>query len=158
MALVATGNRDEALDIIQDAMIKLVKNYAGHPEEEWPPLFYRIVQSTIRDWYRRQQVRSRVMSFMGLDKNEEGFTLEDFPDPGVPQADEAMNNTQAARLLDRALHRLPLRQQQVFMLRAWEGQSTAETAQAMRCTEGTVKTHYSRAVHTLREILGDYRP
>jgi len=158
MALVATGNRDDALDIIQDAMIKLVKNYSGHSEGEWAPLFYRIVQTTIRDWYRRQQVRYRVMSFMGLDRNEDGFTLEDFPDPGVSQADEVLDNAQAALLLDRALHRLPLRQQQAFMLRAWEGQSVTETALAMRCSAGSVKTHYSRAVHALREILGDYRP
>ncbi len=84
--------------------------------------------------------------------------MEDFADTTLPAVDETVDHGRAALQLDRALHRLPLRQQQVFMLRAWEGQSVADTARAMGCSEGSVKTHYSRAVHALRDLLGDYRP
>ena len=158
MAVVATGNRDDALDIVQDAMIKLVKHYADRSEEEWGPLFYRIVQTTIRDWYRRQQVRKRLLGFIGFSHDGDEGVMEDFADAAQPAVDETVDHARAALQLDRALHRLPLRQQQVFMLRAWEGQSVADTARAMGCSEGSVKTHYSRAVHALRDLLGDYRP
>ncbi len=155
MAVVATGNRDEALDIVQEAMIKLVKRYGDRGEEEWAPLFYRIVQTTIRDWYRRQQVRKRLLGFVGFDGDGDEKGVEDFADAAQPAVDESVGHARAALRLDRALHRLPLRQQQAFLLRAWEGQSVAETAHAMGCSEGSVKTHYSRAVHALRDILGD---
>ncbi len=158
MAVVATGNQDDALDIIQDAMIKLVKLYADRDEKEWGPLFHRIVQTTIRDWYRRQRVRRRLLGFVGLNRDDGETEKEDFADTGAPAAHELLDHSRMALRLDRALHRLPLRQQQAFMLRAWEGQSVADTARAMGCSEGSVKTHYSRAVHALRDLLEDYRP
>lgn len=139
-------------------MIKLVKHYADRDEKEWAPLFYCIVQTTIRDWYRRRQVRKRLLGFMGLDRDGGEAGIEDFADRAAPAAHEAVDHERMALRLDHALHRLPLRQQQAFILRAWEGQSVADTARAMKCSEGSVKTHYSRAVRALRDLLGDYRP
>ena len=155
MALVATGNREEALDIVQDAMLGLSRRYGGRDAEHWPPLFHRILQSRIRDWYRRQQVRKKWISWFGGQENE---TAE--PDPLLNTAAAACTEPQQASLqrqtmneLERAMHQLPLRQQQVLMLRLWQGLDVRETAQAMGCSAGSVKTHYSRAVHTLRKEL-----
>lgn len=154
IAYIACGNRDDALDIIQDTMMKLVKKYSERTEQEWPPLFHRILQSTIKDHYRRVAVRNRWRKLIG--NNKECCELEQMAmshDPGPLQHN---SNNQAVSALDTALYHLPLRQQQAFLLRAWEGLSVKETAQAMTCAEGSVKTHYSRAIHSLRETLGEH--
>ncbi len=165
MAVIATGNNDDALDIVQDAMLKLVHKYANRDDAEWGPLFHRILQTTIRDWYRRQKVRNQWRSFLRLtgmsqkssDDNAEGDNYCD-PIENARQrtAHEPINqlaSDNAMQALDVSLHGLPARQQQAFLLRVWEGLSTAETAQAMGCSQGSVKTHYSRAVHSLRKQL-----
>jgi len=156
MAYIATGNREDALDITQDAMFKLTRKYAGRPEGEWGPLFHRIMQTTIRDWYRRHAVRQRLLQWVGKSQEEEMGVISDYADPSQPSAHEQLAGERAAAVLDQALHRLPLRQQQVFMLRVWEGLNVSAAAHAMGCSEGSVKTHYSRALHTLRQALGDY--
>ena len=161
MAMIATGNREDALDVVQDAMIRLVKRYASHAPEEWGPLFHRIVQSVIRDWYRRTTVRNRFRLFFGRIGNQvqhpEADAVEDPIEArfaaGDLQPDEQLAQQQAMQQVDTALHQLPLRQQQAFLLRQWEGLSVRETAQAMGCGEGSVKTHLSRAVKALREKL-----
>jgi len=161
IAELAVGNRDEALDIVQDSMIGLVQKYSHRPEEEWTPLFYRILQSRIRDWYRKNKVRSKWMSWLGFGKKDEEGGQEDamaaVADPAGRDPQQTASNHDAMEQLDEALHNLPHRQQQAFLLRTWEGLSVAETATAMKCSQGSVKTHYSRAVHTLRIKLEDYR-
>ena len=162
-ARFAVRDTDDALDIVQDAMIRLAKGYAHRPTTEWPALFYRILQNRIRDHQRRKAVRNRVMSWMGHGPSASGS--EDYPDPLASAADPARDADPAQRLLlsdagealERAITSLPRRQQEAFLLRAWEGMDVAETAKAMGCSEGSVKTHYSRAVHALRTQLGEHR-
>jgi len=158
-ARFATSNNDEALDLVQDAMLDFVKRYTGRPAGEWYVLFYRILQSRITDWYRRASVRNRFRHWFGADDNDEGEDpLNNIADPAAPGPAEMMDRRCMAEALEKAVRRLPLRQRQAFLLRAWEGFDVAQTASAMGCTEGSVKTHYSRAVHTLRTYLEEYRP
>ena len=157
-AEIAVRDRDEALDLVQDAMIKLARNYAGRPEEEWTPLFYRILQNGIRDWHRRQMVRNRVMVWFGRSSRSDNDydPVAQAPDPIGRTPDEQMETRQAMQQLEDAVGRLPARQREAFMLRTFEGLDVAGTASAMGCSEGSVKTHYSRAVHTLRDALGEH--
>lgn len=154
IAALSLRDRDEAFDVVQDAMIKLVRRYAGRPSAEWPPLFYRILQNRIRDVQRRRAVRSRVLSFFG------GTPEEDEYDPIVaapgPRSEDPLERATAGdalQALEQALGTLPARQREAFVLRNFEGLDVAQTAAAMSCTEGSVKTHYSRAVHRLRELM-----
>ncbi len=163
MAEIATGNREDALDLVQDAMLGLCKSYADRDEQEWAPLFYRILQSRINDWYRRTKVRNRFRVWLGMGQSvDEDNRLEDpvqtAPDRDRPDTVERLQQEGAMQALQTALLALPVRQQQVFLLRSWEGLDVATTAFAMGCSEGSVKTHYSRAVHRLREVLGEHWP
>ena len=158
IALISTSNQEEALDIVQDSMMKLAEKYADKPANEWPMLFQTILQSKIRDWYRRQKVRNQWRTFFG-GKNDE---QDDDPIQGAPdltrnKPDDKFIQTQAMHQLEAALQSLPLRQRQAFLLRTWEGLDVADTAAVMQCSQGSVKTHYSRAIHTLRELLEDYQ-
>ncbi len=155
MAYIATGNPDEALDIVQDAMLVLVKRYAQRDEKEWGPLFTRIVQNRIRDWYRREKVRSKWRVWLGKD-DDAHQVIENLPDSGGNDPVRQIANADITEELEQALRSLPLRQQQVFLLRAWDGLDVNETAQALGISDGSVKTHYSRAVHRLREIFGEH--
>jgi len=157
---VRGGALYDALDIVQDAMISLVKNYSTKPDAEWKPLFFQIVQNRIRDWHRKKSVRDRWNGMRDLWQEQEGEedpiqTLAD-PQGKTPGEQAVLKDTAVA--LDTALKDLPWRQQQAFLLRAWEEMSVAETARAMQCSEGSVKTHYSRALHTLRNQLEDHWP
>jgi len=155
MAQVAVGSPDDALDIVQDTMLGFATRYANKPEGDWPPLFFRVLRSRITDFYRRTAVRRRWTVMFG---NQDG---EDFvqtaPDPAGIDPSRALSSAQAGKALNRALQELPRRQQEVFMLRVWEGLSVRHTAVAMGCSDGSVKTHLSRAMHTLRVVLEDYR-
>lgn len=155
MAFIATGNPDEALDIVQDAMLTLVKRYAQRDQQEWGPLFTRIVQNRIRDWYRREKVRTKWRAWISKDEDEHQF-IENLPDSGGNDPLRQIANANITKEVEQGLRALPLRQQQVFLLRAWEGLDVNETARALGISDGSVKTHYSRAVHRLREILGDH--
>ena len=157
MAEIATRNREEALDIVQDAMYKLVRRYSEQPEAEWGPLFQRILQHRIQDWHRRNSLLNRWHSWLHWHDDEEGDPLAKLPDPSASTPDRQLQNAQAMQQLDQALTELPLRQQQAFLLRVWEGYDVAQTAKAMGCSQGSVKTHYSRAIHKLQEKLGDFR-
>lgn len=153
MAEIATGNRDEALDILQDAMFKLVEKYAGRNEDEWGPLFTTILQSRIKDWYRRNQVRNRFRSWFSSNDDEHADPVQQAEDEMARTPEQLLQADRRIDKLEQVLHDLPLRQQQAILLRIWEGYSVGETAKVMKCSEGSVKTHYSRAVHSLREKL-----
>lgn len=160
-ALFAVRNEESALDIVQDAMIKLAEKYGGNASCEYPMLFQRILQNTIRDYYRRQKVRNTwVTLFSSLQssgENEDNDPLdtlsgEDANQPSnTPDSELEQRRTIAA--IETALAKLPLRQREAFLLRYWEELDTAETAQVMGCSEGSVKTHCSRATQALAATL-----
>jgi len=158
IAEIAVRDHDEALDLVQNAMIKLARNYVDRPSKEWTPLFYRILQNGIRDWHRRQFVRNKVMVFFGRGSRAEPDydPIAAAPDPAGRTPDETLQAGQAIDKLELAIGNLPTRQREAFMLRMFEGLDVASTATAMGCSQGSVKTHYSRAVHTLREALGEH--
>lgn len=164
MAYIATSNKEDALDIVQDAMITLVTKYSQRNHSEWPPLFYRIVQNTIRDWYRRQSVRNRFRQWFSSSESVDMEIEQDWESQVMSQAENVKENPTASQYqnstamiqLMAGLNQLPLRQQQTFLLRCWEGLDTKQTAKAMNISEGSVKTHYSRATQSLRKQLGDY--
>lgn len=158
IAEIAVRDRDEALDLVQDAMIKLVRNYSDRSKDEWTPLFYRILQNSVRDWHRRQAVRNRVMVWFRKAKpgDDDYDIVESAPDPDGRSPDEELQNAEAMQDMEIAVHGLPARQREAFMLRTFEGLDVAGTAVAMGCSQGSVKTHYSRAVHSLREKLGEH--
>jgi RNA polymerase sigma-70 factor, ECF subfamily len=159
IAQIALRHEADALDVVQDAMMQLAHRYASRPAEEWRPLFYRILENRIRDVQRRRIVRQRVMSVLpwrGEDAEEE------MPDP-IDQAPAAgptpaaqIESDQMIQALEHALTELPGRQRQAFLLRNIEGLDVAETAAAMKCSQGSVKTHYFRALQALRSKLGDF--
>ena len=161
-ARFAVQEEAAALDVVQDAMIKLVTNYRERLPGEWPLLFQRILQNTIKDYYRRQKVKNAwqvALSTLGLGDSHDGDedTVEYDP-PGEEDDDPAVRLAQRQRLaiIEKCLHALPLRQRQAFLLRYWEGMDTAQAAEAMGCTEGSVKTHCSRAVAALGKALASY--
>jgi RNA polymerase sigma-70 factor, ECF subfamily len=157
MARLALGNDDDALDAMQDTMMRLVQRYANKPSAEWRPLFYRMLHNRITDTRRRRTIASRMFGWLDRRDDDEGQDpLEQIADPMALDPGRIVAGNETAEALMAAVARLPQRQQQAFMLRCWEGLSTAETASAMGCTEGSVKTHYSRAVHALREKLGEH--
>jgi RNA polymerase sigma-70 factor (ECF subfamily) len=158
MAQVALRDPDDAMDAVQDAMLKLARNYAARPSAEWRPLFYRILENAIRDLQRRRSVRKRFMVWLPGPKedpdNEAQDPMETVADGGTPVPERLMQD-EAMQKLESSLRALPARQREAFTLRNFEGLDVAETASAMGCSEGSVKTHYSRAVHTLRAQLGE---
>ena len=160
MARLSTGNGDDALDIAQDAMLDFARSYSRRPEEEWKPLFYRVLQNRITDWHRRTAVRNRFRVWLdrpGSGEDEED-PLEQMADRAGPDAVEMLMRREVAESLTRALRILPLRQRQAFILRMWEELDVAQTAVAMGCSEGSVKTHLFRALQALRKLLKDYEP
>jgi RNA polymerase sigma-70 factor (ECF subfamily) len=159
MARYAVSDVDEALDIVQDAMMTLARKYAAKPEAEWPPLFFRILRNRITDYHRRRAVRSGIFAvFAARRDDDESNPIEEIGDGRAVEPEFRAQLDGATRRLEGAVAALPARQREAFLLRVWEGLDVAATAQAMRCSEGSVKTHYSRAVHTLREQLEDDWP
>lgn len=154
IAQIATNNSDDAFDIVQDAMFKLVEKYANKGEDEWGALFHRILQSRIRDWYRRNTVRNRFRVWLGTgsDGGDED-PIQTAKDIAGRSPEQELYIGRSIEVLEQALRELPLRQQQAFLLRAWEGLDVKQTAAAMACAEGSVKTHYSRALQALRAKL-----
>jgi RNA polymerase sigma-70 factor (ECF subfamily) len=159
IARLAVRDRDDALDIVQDAMFRLVRRYATVPAAEWHLLFFRILKNRILDHQRRGTVRRRVMAFFAspADPGDEEFDpIAATPGPESEGPDHRVAMTDAMAALEIATAALPHRQQQAFLLRTLEGLDVAATAAVMGCSEGSVKTHYSRAVHSLRETLGEH--
>jgi RNA polymerase sigma-70 factor (ECF subfamily) len=159
MAELSVGNREEGLDLVQDAMLGFVRHYADKPAEDWAPLFFRVLDSRITDWHRRQQVRGRWLSawFRREDEDDGEDPLAQAPDPHDPGPLARLAGGEAAQALDGALRALPLRQRQAFLLRLWEGLDVADTARAMGCSEGSVKTHLFRALAALRRRLEEHQ-
>ena len=161
-ALFAVRDDHLALDIVQDAMLKLSEKYSERPPAELPLLFQRILQNAIRDFYRRQKVRAMwttpVSALFGSSENDEDFdpleTLEVESESkwNEPPPDQ-LARTQVLEVIDKALEKLPTRQRQAFLLRYWEEMDVAEAAKVMGCSEGSVKTHCSRATHALASVL-----
>lgn len=156
MAEIATGNKEDALDILQDAMFKLAEKYASRNPEEWGPLFTTILQSRIRDWYRRNQVRNKFRSWFASKDEEQEDVMQQAKDEKARSPEQLLQSERRVDELGRIIHELPLRQQQAFLLRTWEGYNVEETAKVMKCSAGSVKTHYSRAIHVLREKLDQH--
>jgi RNA polymerase sigma-70 factor (ECF subfamily) len=158
IAEISVRDREEALDLVQEAMIKLARKYADRPEGEWTPLFYRILQNGVRDWHRRQKVRNRIMVWSGRSAADGEYydITGQAADPAGRSPDEELQSSEAMRQLEVAIGELPPRQREAFMLRTFEGLDVAGTATAMGCSQGSVKTHYFRALHTLREQLGEH--
>ena len=157
-AVFAVRDQDAALDIVQDAMLRLAEKYGHRPVAELPMLFHRIVQNAIRDWFRRQKVRSLWTTLLsslapGREGDEDADPLESLPAPGGENPGEALERTQVLEILEKEISRLPARQREAFLMRYWDELNVAETARAMRCSEGSVKTHCSRAAHALQAAL-----
>lgn len=155
--------RDEeaALDIVQDAMLRLSERYGDRSPEELPPLFQRILQNAIRDWFRRQKVRSlwtTLFSSLGSGREDDDQDpLETLEAAGSANPEETpaerVERSQVIEIIEQEISKLPQRQRQAFLLRYWEELDVAETARAMGCSEGSVKTHCSRAAHALAAAL-----
>ena len=161
-AMFALRDEHGALDVVQDAMLKLTEKYAGKPPSELPLLFQRILQNAIHDHFRRQKVRSTWTTLLsalgkGEEKDEDYDPLETLAAKSDSNANadpaQLLEQGQIISLIEQALGRLPARQREAFLLRYWEELDVAEAAAAMGCSEGSVKTHCSRAVHALAEML-----
>ena len=158
IAKLSLRDHDEALDVVQDAMISLARNYAGRPEEQWRPLFYRILRNRITDYQRRRRVRQVVIAWWpgGALDDATVDLVESAPDPsGTP--DQQLEGEELLARIEQVLASLSSRQREAFLLRNFEGLDVAQAAIAMGCSEGSVKTHYFRAVQVLREQLGEWQ-
>lgn len=154
MAEIATRDREAALDIVQDSMLALASRYAHKPPAEWGPLFQTILQSRIMDFHRTRTRRGRWMTWLAPPADDpDADPWADVPEAASSDPALLLERARDMERVTEALEALPLRQQQAFMLRIWEGLDTAATAAAMECSEGSVKTHLSRALHSLRAHL-----
>ncbi len=160
-AVYAVRDDDAALDIVQDTMIRLSEKYADRPAAELPLLFQRILSNATMDWFRRQKVRNQVVrnfsDFETAGGSDDFDILETLEALGGPlqseSAADSVSRAQILQMIDTEVAQLPARQREAFLLRYWEELDVAETAAAMGCSQGSVKTHCSRAVHALAEML-----
>ncbi|HEX6157901.1 MAG TPA: RNA polymerase sigma factor [Burkholderiales bacterium] len=160
-AMFAVRDEEAALDIVQDAMLRLTEKYGHLPVGELPLLFHRIVQNAIRDWFRRQKVRSLWTTLLSSltagreDDDQDPLETLEAADGSNREAApaERLEQAQVLEIIDQEISRLPPRQREAFILRYWEELDVAETARAMNCSEGSVKTHCSRAAHALAAAL-----
>ena len=154
MAELSCGSREDALELVQEAMFGFVRSYSSKPADDWPLLFWRVLDSRLTDFHRRRQVRSRWMSwFVANNDDDDEDPIARLPDPAEPGPLARLADGEAMATLEAALRALPRRQRQAFLLRVWEGLDVAQTAQAMSLTEGSVKTHLFRALQNLRARL-----
>ena len=160
--MFAVRDEQAALDLVQDAMLRLAEKYGDRPADELPLLFHRIMQNAIRDWYRRQKVRSLWTTLLsslspGRGEDEEQDPLETYEaaeDREVAPAPGAhLEQSQVLEIIEQELAKLPVRQREAFLMRYWEELDVAQTARIMGCSEGSVKTHCSRAAHALAAAL-----
>lgn len=158
LAELNLGNREDALDAVQDAMLRLVKHYRDKPAQEWTPLFWGILRRRIVDLQRRRKVRSIMVGWLGGGRDDDGDELPSWdPADNGPGPMDRLQDAQSYADMAAAVKKLPQRQREAFMLRVLEGLDVAETAQAMGCSEGSVKTHLSRAMQHLRDQLEEWR-
>ena len=155
MAVMAVHNEADALDIVQDAMMKLAMNYAERNPDEWKPLFYRILENCITDWHRKETRRKRWFSWSKPAQDDEDQEQE--PEEEIADLDDSPEHVIAEQQLTDdilgVIEALPVQQQQCFLLRSWEGLSVKETAEAMNISEGSVKTHLARAMQKLEQVI-----
>jgi RNA polymerase sigma-70 factor, ECF subfamily len=159
--MFAVRNNEAALDLVQDSMLRLAEHYGERPPTELPMLFQRILQNAIRDYFRRNKVRSLwntlLSGLTGKDEEEAGDPLDtllvDDPSGLACPPDECLDQRRTMATIEAEIEKLPARQREAFLMRYWEGLDVAETAEVMGCTEGSVKTHCSRAVRTLAAVL-----
>jgi RNA polymerase sigma-70 factor, ECF subfamily len=151
---------DAALDIVQDSMLKLAEKYSGKPVNELPMLFHRILQNTVKDHFRRQKVRNRWTSLFsslipsGTEDDFDPLEMLESDETTSPKGpSESLQESQLIEIIEEELQKLPARQREAFLLRYWEELDVSETAMVMGCSEGSVKTHCSRATHTLGKAL-----
>ncbi len=157
----AVRDDEAALDIVQDTMIRLAEKYADRPPAEWPMLFQRIMTNATMDWFRRQKVRNAVvqnMSDFDSGNDDDEFDLLEALQSvegslGSESAADSVSREQILLVIESEIAELPTRQREAFLLRYWEEFDVAETAEVMGCSEGSVKTHCSRAVHALAKAL-----
>jgi RNA polymerase sigma-70 factor (ECF subfamily) len=160
-AVFAVREQQAALDIVQDAMLRLAEKYGDRPSEELPRLFHRIMQNAIRDWFRRQKVRSLwstlLSSLTSGREDDDQDPLETLEAAAGSNPEEPphvqLERAQVLEIIQQEISRLPERQREAFVMRYWEELDVAETAQRMRCSQGSVKTHCSRAAHALAVAL-----
>lgn len=153
MAQLTTRDADEALDVVQEAMIQLARHYSTRPAAEWAPLFHRILDNGLRKWRFRQVLKGRWLGRRLQPDDDGDDPLDTVPADEHLQPEAAQQQQDVIRHVRAALEQLPARQRQAFLLRHWEGLSTIDTATAMACSEGSVKTHLSRALATLQPLL-----
>ncbi len=154
-------NDEAALDIVQDSMMKLAEHYGHKPVEELPMLFQRILSNCTLDWFRRRKTHSALFSNMSdfESAGEDGDfdlleTLHSSDGPELSESAETQTDrAQTLRQIESEIEKLPARQREAFLMRYWEDMDVAETAAAMGCSQGSVKTHCSRAVHALAQAL-----
>lgn len=159
--MFAVRDEEAALDIVQDAMLRLSERYGDRAGGELPPLFQRILQNAIRDWFRRQKVRNMwttlLSSLGGAREEDDQDPLETLQAAGDSNREESpaeqLERSQVLEIIEQEITRLPSRQREAFIMRYWEELDVAETAKAMGCSEGSVKTHCSRAAHALAQAL-----
>lgn len=153
-AELATRDPEAAQDIVQEAMLTLVSKYGNHEPASWAPLFHRILHSRLMDHFRREKRRGKWFTRLApLDEEDELDPIQSLPDTVDMDPVTLLQRADNMDVVLKVLGELPLRQQQAFLLRAWEGFDTAQTAEAMGCAEGSVKTHYFRALTRIREQL-----
>ena len=157
-AVVRVNDEEIALDLLQEAMISFVPAAQKHDEQIWKRLFYKILGRRIADWQRKRNWRDRIARFtpfsaLPLTDSEE---VIEFPDSGDEQPEQNHSAAQLAKRFETALAALPPRQQEAYLLRQWQAFSVTETAAIMGCSEGSVKTHLSRAIQSLKEQLGEW--
>jgi RNA polymerase sigma-70 factor (ECF subfamily) len=151
---------EAALDIVQDSMLKLAEKYSAKPASELPMLFHRILQNTVKDHFRRQKVRNRWTSLFsslmpaGPEDDFDPLEMLESDETTSPMGpSESLQESQLVEIIEKELQKLPARQREAFLLRYWEELDVSETAVVMGCSEGSVKTHCSRAAHTLGKAL-----
>jgi len=161
-AVFAVREDEAALDIVQDAMMRLSERYGERSPQELPPIFQRILQNAIRDWFRRQKVRSTWTTLLsalapGRGEEEDQDPLDSLQEAGdanrEASAHDRLERSQVIEIIEQELARLPPRQREAFVMRYWEELDVTDTAKAMGCSEGSVKTHCSRATHALAVAL-----
>lgn len=155
MTIALIKHREEALEIVQDSMLKLVQKYANKPQDEWVLLFFRIVQNNIKDHHRKKSFRSLFQVFLPEQNDEDDDFINQVEDLDQPCPETHLQQRHEMNGILNALTTLPLRQKQTFILRAWQEFSVKETAFTLCISEGSVKTHYSRAIAQLKSLLGD---
>ncbi len=159
MESATQGQNGIAMDLVQEAFISLHKAYADKSTEEWYPLFYTILNNKLQDWRRREARRASPFSlFRKTNLDSDDHEAMDVVDDSTPNPLQFLDQQLTVEEIQDAINKLPARQQQAFMLRAWEGFDTQTTAQIMNCSEGSVKTHYHRAIQGLKTTLAHLNP